>query len=588
MVQVLNPSRMVISLAIPNGSQYFGSLLEITSSAALTVLTFQVPTIVFPESNIVLDVMIYEAVVYKNEAYLEISENWYAYGRIAVWKKNPTVISLNPQYCLSFTLCQIEILVDNFLFESEMSWININSSSHSSQFYVFPFVENRQALVTFSIPPVSAFFVSSGSLDFSLHFSDTSVQTVSIRFKPSFPEPIVDMVAPPNIAWGLPADIRVRVVNLPENLQKSQIVTLLNDQELAVDQYEVTMIDFITAFLHVSVKTEFSQSKFVKVAVKVTTALKSWYSRPFNISTYDARAHCSLPEELFQEDRGKYITMSIIWPQQSIMQQIIVSVGIVTVNLANVTSVRMLSGEWNVTGQFALPSLNIGQHFVVVKEVHSQEIIASTRIKVSSLLHPVLVNIIPSFLPQSASSVKVQIFAIRPTFLLSAIITFESCSERMVLSTESSETDSEGNFVARLEVPDLKCIGPSKVEISMNHFESYSEVYVYNASALSVINVSPSIVKSSGGSPVSVILFCGLGSVCNSMIKHRISLQIESKTVSDCSNAVFLSSSLHIMCSFVAPAIESVSPKDWSKFRCFLQKLNVFLLFLRSICCLFT
>jgi len=109
MVQVLNPSRMVISLAIPNGSQYFGSLLEITSSAALTVLTFQVPTIVFPESNIVLDVMIYEAVVYKNEAYLEISENWYAYGRIAVWKKNPTVISLNPQYCLSFTLCQIEI-----------------------------------------------------------------------------------------------------------------------------------------------------------------------------------------------------------------------------------------------------------------------------------------------------------------------------------------------------------------------------------------------------------------------------------------------------------------------------------------------
>jgi len=84
-----------------------------------------------------------------------------------------------------------------------------------------------------------------------------------------------------------------------------------------------------------------------------------------------------------------------------------------------------------------------------------------------------------------------------------------------------------------------------------------SSVFVYDPQSFSVVDVSPSLVSSAGGSLITISMHCGMPRYCktNTDANLMMYLKLGSVVVSKCSSVVLLEQGILLKCIFAVPAV---------------------------------
>jgi cysteine-rich repeat protein len=558
-IEVLEKDRFVILITnMFNGVNYTAQVADLSTSSVQTIVNFTLPKVDHDASFTTLRILCYEDVVFKNDAFPEKSASWYSEGDLVVWKRHSTLLSVFPAKCLSFALCQVDVVIDNYVLD-ERSVIVVNSSAHRASFAVVPVVANRQGLISFTMPPIPDFFSQSGTLNMLVSFSDSSHKQLPLYFVSAVPSPYISSATPSRIARGADTLIRVIVANVPENVESNQIFVLLGvtGSFAPFSNYSVARIEFVSAFIWIQVSSNDARYESIAVAIQIRTPLSIYTTEAMMIETYKVTPACELQRDFFfTEDSGRpfYLHIFVASPVQ--LHQALVVIGDTSVQILNVTNIPFESGEWNVTMEFLLPKLNSGIHAVMIQNSAYKDYL-TTSVQVSSLSSPILTTLEPSVIPIQGSSIEIRMFDLFP-YPPVAILIFDNNCANVSLPSKLIRHDISKYLTIHLQVPSMTCRGPANLLIFHGHSEhSQHSVVVYDPQVFSVLSVSPSLVSSAGGSFVTLSIHCGTSSFCKSDKVSTLAMYIKlhSAVVSKCSSVTLTEQTSLLKCTFVAPAL---------------------------------
>ena len=239
------------------------------------------------------------------------------------------------------------------------------------------------------------------------------------------------------------------------------------------------------------------------------------------------------------------------------MQQLVVMVGNISVQLLNITNLPIESGEWNVTVDFLLPQLSLGNYSMVIRNSVYGDTLITAIVQTTSLSSPFIKRVVPSSIPVQGATVEVQVLLLLLE-LPTALLTYDSNCGSVPLPVTLIRYDTSRYATIQLQFPPLLCQGPAKllfVNKDMGH--SQSSVFVYDPQSISVVGISPSLVSSAGGTIVTLSMHCGISSYCNGNTVGGLSmyLKLDSIVVSKCLSVVLLEQKFLLKCMFAAPAV---------------------------------